>query len=103
MTLKDIEIQLKSKPWARERRARHNFVMDMLEGKYFRGQVSRQILKDFIHEYNTIVRYIQIAQKDNVELRGEDYWQGKILSQEHALSLGYEVGYKQDVKQLKTC
>lgn len=100
MTLHDITIQLKSKPWARERIARHDFIMDMLGDKtvFF----NRDDLKLFIDEYNTIVRYIQMAQKEDESLRGEDYSHGKALSSNVALSLGYETGYNEFNKKVKT-
>lgn len=91
MTLHDIIVQLKVKPWARERRARHDFIMNMLGDKTV--FYNRDDIKLFIDEYNTCVRYIQIAQKEDESLRGEDYSHGKCLAQCHALSLGYETGY----------
>ena len=91
MTLHDIIINLKDNPLNRERRNRHDFIMDLIERHH---QLSnRQSIKDFIDEYNTCVRYIQIAQKEDESLRGEDYSHGKCLAQCHALSLGYETGY----------
>lgn len=100
MTLHDIIVQLKVKPWARERSKRHDFVMDII-GNRFNLSDRRQV-KDFIDTYNTCVRYIQIAQKEDESLRGNDYADGKCLSQCHALSLGYETGYHEFNNKVKT-
>lgn len=100
MTLHDIIVRLKDNPLNRERRHRHDFIMDMLE-KYHQFY-NRQEIKDFIDDYNTCVRYIQIAQKEDESLRGKDYNHGKLLAEEHALSLGYETGHKEFNKKVKT-
>lgn len=91
MTLHDIIVNLKDNPLNRERRHRHDFIMDLIEIHHELSD--RKSIKDFIDEYNTCVRYIQIAQKEDESLRGNDYADGKCLSQCHALSLGYETGY----------
>ncbi len=96
-------MQLKVQPWARERRNRHDFIMDLIEHKLINGYtpLNRKTIKNFIDEYNTCVRYIQIAQKEDESLRGEDYSHGKDLAEQKVLSLGYETGYEEFNNKVK--
>lgn len=100
MTLYAIQQELKFNPEYRERRNRHDFIMNMLGDRtvFF----NRDDIKLFIDEYNTCVRYIQIAQKEDENLRGEDYSHGKDLAEQKVLSLGYETGYKEFNNKVKT-
>ena len=110
MTYQEIVSQLKQKQWARERKNRHDLICDLTGSQYddlfhfFEMEITHQIrdrIKDFIDDYMTCVRYIQMAQKDDSELRGEDYNDGKKLQEEKVLSLGYAVGAKEFNKQAK--
>lgn len=103
MILNSITMQLKVQPWARERRNRHDFIMDLIEHKLINGYtpLNRKTIKDFIDEYNTCVRYIQIAQKEDESLQGKDYKDGKVLVQQTVLGLGYETGYKEFNNKVK--
>lgn len=95
---KDIQQLLENVPSARERRNRHKVIMHLLFHFVTNGHVIEDRLKNFIDEYNTCVRYIQMIQKDNVELRGKDYTDSKVLVQSHNIGIGYEVGYYKDIK-----
>lgn len=102
MTYNEVLSQLRQKEWARERVNRHSFIMDMIEFKYRETKVTdRERIKDFLNEYNSLVRTIQMVQKDNPDTQGHDYNDGKVLAQSKVLELGYSTGYNEFVSNIK--
>ena len=101
MTIDEIEKLLRLNKWCRERINRHHFIIECIGSKYLNRNLGENGIKSLVDEYNTIVRYIQMIQKENTELRGDDYSDGKVLKEQKVISLGYSMGFNEDLKILK--
>jgi len=80
----------------RERRNKWNGIAEILKDKY------REINADVLVEAESMARYWRMILQTNEHLRGFDYYTKKETEQRHKMSLGYEVGYKQDIKKQNT-
>jgi hypothetical protein len=59
-------------------------------------------LAEFASKYDSYRHEYDAVQKDNKDLRGSDYDDGKILAQEKQLEFGYESNFNNNVRKLKT-
>jgi hypothetical protein len=95
----DIKQRLENYPWFRERKAKNFGIAKMLKNKY-NVNIDPKTLEDLIVEASSLDRVWRQILQHNPHLRGSDYGQGEILSQEKQIDLGYEVGSSID-KQIK--
>ena len=103
MTLKQqikhlLEINLE----ARERSNRYRVVWYILYQRYHNETIDKKMFLEVGPEIESINRCIRQLQQYDESLRGKDYDEGKILSQEKQIELGYRPGFLQDIKKLKT-
>ena len=100
MNTKDLVKQfLEETPAGRERRNRGRAIWRVLERKY--KPMESMTIEQFIvyqPEIESISRYCRMVQEEYEHLRGSDYPDGKALSQERQLELGYAPGYNRDIK-----
>ena len=98
-----IKSYLETEPKARERRNRERALINLLLEKYqFFKDIPKQTLIDFCHDFASYDRIWRKVVSENPTLQGSDYKDKNGLEQEKMLSLGYEAGYHQDIKKLKT-
>jgi len=104
MTLKqEVKKYLLATPKARERKNRYRAIANLLIPKYGFPD-SKESLVTHLKEAESINRAIRMVQQEEPETRGEDYGNDEtktILEQKKMLELGYEVGYKNDIKHLE--
>jgi len=92
---------LKADPRFRERKNKNKGLANLVMQKY--GiEIPKDKREDFIADILGADRNWRKALEENEELRGSDYAQGEILSQEKQIQLGYEPNYHADIKKLKT-
>ena len=91
-SLKEIENILTEHEIYRERKNKNKFVARFLQKKYPNelGDISLQRLEDIVVDSGTIDRGWRKTLQDNEDLRGSDYEDKEILSQEKQIELGYE-------------
>lgn len=102
--MKKVVDYLTEEPRARERFNRYKTIRNLILKEF---PSFADIPKDRIEEiaYNAVhfSRTIQRAQQLDKTLRGSDYEEKKVeLEQEAEIELGYEPGYRQDIKKLDT-
>ena len=93
----------KENPNCRERRVRWKVISKILKDKYPNelGNVDLARIWDIVSDGMTADRDARDIQFRNEELRGEDWADGKALSQEEAIKRGAEVGFNEDIKLSK--
>jgi hypothetical protein len=110
MTIYDeVKGKLEATPNFRERKFRSPYLTILalracgFEGRYYeKYQFSLQDLADFAIKFDSYRHAWGDVTREHKDLRGSDYGEGEVLEQEHILSLGYEVGFTEDIKRLKT-
>lgn len=86
---------LKIQPLARERKNKDRACINLLVKSYpSLAEINPKILVSFVQDYGSMDRYWRQILLEQPELRGSDYDDKKILSQEKVLELGYEVGIR---------
>ena len=99
----EIKNYLEKEPKARERHLHQRGMVNLLLDKYpDLFPVPKDKLVDFCHDFESYCRIWRKVLSENEELRGSDYSDKTILEQDKMLQLGYEVGYPNDIKKLKT-
>ena len=92
-----IKAELEKNPEARERRWRDRTLIKLVLEKNNKDGimfVDVSFLGDFVKDYMSYERIWRQVLQDEPSLRGEDYCDGKILSQNYQIKeLGKEVGY----------
>lgn len=104
-----IKLKLEAFPDFRERRFRKNrlaiLALRELEYEYKIKEnipLTLEQLVEFASKYDNYRHEYDRVQKECPNLQGQDYQDGKILSEEKQIEFGYEPGYHQDIKKLKT-
>lgn len=98
ITTKDVKHDLKFYPSLRERKNKNRYIAVKLEKKYRTG-VPIEKLIEIVMEAANIDRFWRYCLQHDPKLRGSDYGDKKVLSQQKCVDLGYEGG--QDVKEFK--
>ena len=83
---------LKAQPKSRERKNKNRAIGNMIQMKYL-VDIEKAKLADIVGEVLTLDRAWRKALEENPDLRGSDYKEKEILSQQKQIDLGYEVGY----------
>ena len=107
-----VKNYLKNEPKFRERKNKykglvnllildHPFLASIIE-HYDNDARGKERVIDLFIKFMTMNRWWNKLLEDNPELRGMDYNDKKLLQQQAQISLGYEGGYKQNIKKLKT-
>ena len=97
-----IKAYLEKHSYARERRVRSSVIVSLLKEKYADGSMFFPIdrLEDFAKDYVSYDRVFRLVQEEHSNLQGNDYKDGKALSQSFQMEvLGREVGYPQDTRR----
>lgn len=97
-----VKYLLENHPALRERRNRYKAIWELLHDKYQKDMWGKETFLIVGPEILSITRIINKVQEEHKELRGSDYADGKILSQQTQVNLGYEPGYHQDMRKLET-
>lgn len=103
--LEEIKQKLIKYPEYRERRKKAEFLAKWLRHKYptLLGNIERlSTIESMVDEVISAERYWRKVLQDNPELRGSDYSSKDKIVQEVQIGLGYEPGYVDDLKKLKT-
>jgi hypothetical protein len=93
---------LKIHIWARERANRKVAILNNLseEHKWIATLQTRQIT-DFLADYMKLDKYFREVERLYPELRGQDWEDGKVLSQSVQQEFGYEPNYEREVAMLR--
>ena len=110
MTIYDtIKEKLESYPDFRERRFRVKYLAKLalrscgLENKEeTKNALTIQELADFAHTYTSYDRLWRKCLNENEHLRGKDWNDRRIYEEQAQINLGYEAGYRSDIKKLAT-
>ena len=102
----EIIQKLKDFPDFRERRFRVKYLVILtlrsleLEEKYNKGEpLGFDEMAEFAVRYESYNRAWRQCLEENKDLQGQDYDDRKIYEQKKILSLGYEIGYHNNLKQ----
>src|SRR3990167_3878921 len=115
MTIYDtIKDKLEDFPQFRERRFREPYLVKLalrdrnLEEKevFYLGdnkyELTLRELADFAHTYTSYDRLWRKCLNENEHLRGKDWNDRRIYEEQAQINLGYEAGYRSDIKKLAT-
>lgn len=103
-----VKEKLEKFPDFRERKNRSKYLAILalrnlgLEGKQKNEPLSLEQLSYFAIKFDSFRHAWGDVTRDNKHLRGSDYDDGEILSQEKQIELGYTPNYYQDNRKLKT-
>lgn len=90
---------LEQKAEARERKNKHRAVAYLLVKKYPQlRELPRETLVSIVKDSNGMDRAWRKVTEVNENLRGRDYGMKEQLEQEAQIEMGYEVGYRKDIK-----
>lgn len=98
----NIETYLKQQPLARERANKNRAIGNIIRENYGL-EIDKLKMQDIVGEILTLDRKWRKLLEENPELRGSDYNQKEILSQEKQIQLGYQPNYYKDNQKLKLC
>lgn len=97
-----VKSYLEIEPRARERKNLTRAMVNLLLNKYPElKDINKDKLIDFCRDYDSYIREWREVTRLEINLRGKDYDDGKILSQKYQLKRGYEPNYYKDNRQLK--
>ena len=101
---KTVEEYLLAEPRARERKNRAKAVWHILKIIHpSMVEINKSLFEtDVFTDIQSINRLIVLLQKQNSELRGNDYYDKTVYEQQAQIDLGYEPRYHYDVKKLKS-
>ena len=85
----------------RERKNKNECIAEILINKY-NINASPSRVKAIIEDANSMDRYWRLILMEREDLRGTDYDTKKKVSQQKQIEFGYEVGYHENIKKLKT-
>jgi hypothetical protein len=102
-----VEQLLEREPLARERRNKARAVAHILMEMYHIDpekpeKISKDRLMNIVNDANSLDRLWRKVTEERPDLRGKDYDTKQIVEQRAQQNLGYESGYYEHIKQLKT-
>lgn len=98
MVYKDIKHDLEFYPHLRERKNKNRYIAVKLEKKYKTGITLETLIRIAV-EASTLDRGWRYILQNNPRLRGKDYGDKSVLSQEKQIELGYSAG--SDIDEFK--
>lgn len=99
----ELHTYLNHQPLARERKNKDIGIVNLLRKNYpILESIPKETLVSVVQDYNTYDRYWRKILEEDETVRGSDYEDREILSQEKQLELGYSPNYKNDLKILNT-
>src|SRR3990167_1492338 len=81
---------LEENTWSRERRNKDDALVEFLQRKY-RLDVPRNVLKEFVRDYNACDRYWRGHLQKRKDLRGKDYNTKQVYEKLKQREMGYKV------------
>lgn len=99
MTLEqEIKEYLISHPAAREQKYINQATWGFLSKKYNFDVLERDLFYKIGTKFDSVRRLIAKIQYECPELRGNDFSDRRVREQEKIMDLGYEVGFRRDIK-----
>ena len=95
-----MENFLENQPLARERSNKNRAIANLLLKGHPSLEIGKSLLTEIVGEALSIDRLWRKVLEEREDLRGSDYKQGKILSQEKQIELGYEPAHHRNIKAL---
>lgn len=99
MKKETIKSYLEREPRARERANKNRALGNLLIEKYHLD-IPKDKMADIVGDVLNGDRYWRMTTKEHPALRGKDWHTKDIVEQEYEMSLGYEVNYKNNIKQI---
>ena len=95
----EVKTLLENEPKGRERKHKNKAIAYLIRKKYKQMfPIDNDLVADILAEASSLDRYWRQVLQENEHLRGSDYGDSEVLQEEKQLELGYEPGYKKDIK-----